>query len=208
MTTPATAVRPLTIDIHFNIDEPSKSAIYTDIKPERLQDVLEGWVRAQMGKGADSARPNDKSEYHITIQLDLSFDTYQTQSDTGNEGLTAGIVAEIFAHPDQYRILDLDQAPPSDKQLALVARKHGWTPEIARQKIERTQEILQVDPQDAVAFLLEQFLPNKIICDGCNVNLPHEHRCHGNRSVVRGERMDKPCQCLDCFVIGRLGLTS
>ncbi len=39
---------------------------------------------------------------------------------------------------------------------------------------------------------------DSVICDGCNVREPFEHRCHGYRSVVRGESTDKICECKDC----------
>ena len=205
MTTSSHAA-PLMIDSRWNRGDVLKTAVYTDIKPHLIQDTLETYIR--IGAVKDTKDTPRMREDECQIEIISLGDVFETMSNTGDLKLTAGIIGKIFADPYQYQILPLDQAPATDEQVVLVARKHGWTPEIARQKIERTQEILQVDPQDAVAFLLEQFLPNKIICDGCNVNLPHEHRCHGNRSVVRGERMDKPCQCLDCFVVDRLGLTS
>lgn len=38
----------------------------------------------------------------------------------------------------------------------------------------------------------------RVICDGCAVNPPHEHRCHGLRAYVNGEAMRRPCDCRDC----------
>lgn len=40
-----------------------------------------------------------------------------------------------------------------------------------------------------------------IICDGCNVRDPFEHRCHGSNSYVRGERVGLPCECWQCLEI-------
>lgn len=37
-----------------------------------------------------------------------------------------------------------------------------------------------------------------IICDGCNVNEPHEHKCHIHNIVVRGEFTDFNCECIPC----------
>jgi NTP pyrophosphatase (non-canonical NTP hydrolase) len=37
-----------------------------------------------------------------------------------------------------------------------------------------------------------------IICDGCNVRDPWEHRCHGSNAYVRGERTGLPCECHQC----------
>lgn len=41
------------------------------------------------------------------------------------------------------------------------------------------------------------------ICDGCNVNGNHEHRCHGNNIQIKGEPTDKKCECdfLTCKMI-------
>lgn len=39
----------------------------------------------------------------------------------------------------------------------------------------------------------------KIICDGCNVNPPWEHRCHGDRAMVLGEQTEFPCECPECL---------
>ena len=37
-----------------------------------------------------------------------------------------------------------------------------------------------------------------IICDGCNVNKPWEHRCHEENAYVGGEKTNKPCECAEC----------
>lgn len=39
---------------------------------------------------------------------------------------------------------------------------------------------------------------NKLICDGCNVRPPWEHRCHEGNAWVRGEKTGRPCQCDEC----------
>lgn len=39
----------------------------------------------------------------------------------------------------------------------------------------------------------------KLLCDGCKVNWPHEHRCHGtDRIRVNGELVTGPCECREC----------
>lgn len=90
-----------------------------------------------------------------------------------------------------------------------IAAKYGWSEEVTRAKIRKAQEILHlVHPIDAVEFLLAAIptIPNPVICDGCNVRSPWEHRCHGTRSVVQGEQTNKQCQCPDCFVVNELGV--
>jgi hypothetical protein len=88
-----------------------------------------------------------------------------------------------------------------------IAAKYGWSMEVAEAKIRRVQEILQLKHSiDAIEFLLATVL-NPIICDGCNVNPLWEHRCHGARSVVQGEQINRQCQCPDCFVVNELGIS-
>jgi hypothetical protein len=37
-----------------------------------------------------------------------------------------------------------------------------------------------------------------MICDGCNVREPHEHRCHEDRCTVDGEPVEGTCACAEC----------
>ena len=45
-----------------------------------------------------------------------------------------------------------------------------------------------------------RMLEAPIICDGCNVKPPFEHRCHGNRSVIAGKHTGQTCECKDCHL--------
>ena len=40
----------------------------------------------------------------------------------------------------------------------------------------------------------------QILCDGCNVRSPHEHRCHGTDGpiTVRGDSINAGCRCEPC----------
>lgn len=45
----------------------------------------------------------------------------------------------------------------------------------------------------------KKLLIGNIICDGCNVREPHEHRCHGQGPImVQGDRQDIACECEPC----------
>jgi hypothetical protein len=81
----------VTVDIFYNANT-SRFVIKTNARKERVADILDDYLEAQTGKGADHSEPNKKSEYHITIKLDLSDDTFYVTSDTGNYSLTCGIV--------------------------------------------------------------------------------------------------------------------
>lgn len=79
--------------------------IKSNIKPERIQEVLEDYVRSQMGSGEQSDRNyNAKEIYTITLGLDLSDDTFTTSSDTGNEVLTLGIVMDVLKNFGSVKI--------------------------------------------------------------------------------------------------------
>lgn len=64
----------------------------SDIKPERRADVVEDFLRSQMGEGADPNPATEQDQYHIRLMLDLSDDTFRVEYDTGNKGLREGIL--------------------------------------------------------------------------------------------------------------------
>jgi|GEM_PF-4382766 len=91
--------------------------------------------------------------------------------------------------------------------LKLVGEKYAWEPEVARQKIARAQELLKLKTvDDAISYLAFEHIPGRslVICDGCSVELPFEHRCHQELARVNGEHVGKPCQCAVCFVAENL----
>src|SRR3989344_9252547 len=94
-----------------------------------------------------------------------------------------------------------EQVP--ERALAFLGRKYGLDEENTRAMVRRTGEILCIDSTNAVTFMVSTILnPSQVtICDGCKVRKPFEHRCHGSRSMVRGEQSGKPCQCLEGFEI-------
>jgi hypothetical protein len=85
----------ITLDITFDINEPEKSIIKTNAKREVVLEILEDWLYCQMGQGKDNSKPIKKDFYSIKIFLDLSDDSFSTVSDTGNEGLTCGIIMHL-----------------------------------------------------------------------------------------------------------------
>lgn len=45
---------------------------------------------------------------------------------------------------------------------------------------------------------MSQRSDDPLICDGCAVASPHEHRCHGLNAHVMGENTGQSCECLAC----------
>lgn len=68
----------------------------TTVKSEMRTEVLESFIRSQIGAGEDDRKPVDREVYHITIHLDLADDSFRVQHDCGNMALVTGIVMEIF----------------------------------------------------------------------------------------------------------------
>lgn len=102
-------------------------------------------------------------------------------------------------------------------QFALGANNLGLADNIAQiwktleQARERVVELREVryNPTDRTRTFIIKTLPlsaekvtdaKPIICDGCNVRHPFEHRCHGSRAMVMGRQTNRSCQCTDCAV--------
>ncbi len=113
------------------------------------------------------------------------------------------ILDNILSLIPQPPTITINQIPePLSK---IILERLGWNEEEAKLKILRTQEILGLDVNEAIRFLLYEVITGVkiVICDGCDVEQPFEHRCHNERAVVRGEQKDEKCLCVNCF-IGRL----
>ena len=95
------------LKINFNLNEPDKTVIKTNARKEAISEILEAWLSCQVGQGKDSREPNRKDEYEIVIKLDLSDDTFFTNSDTGNKSLTCGLVMNVFNRLDQITVTTL-----------------------------------------------------------------------------------------------------
>ncbi|MBI1999230.1 MAG: hypothetical protein HYS74_01070 [Parcubacteria group bacterium] len=95
------------LEIYFDINNPEKTVIKTNAKEEALEEILEAWLYCQIGQGKDESKPNRQDTYKIKIQLDLSDDTFYTNSNTGNKGLTCGIIMDVFKRLGQIEVLNL-----------------------------------------------------------------------------------------------------
>ncbi|OGN02310.1 MAG: hypothetical protein A2655_03795 [Candidatus Yanofskybacteria bacterium RIFCSPHIGHO2_01_FULL_43_42] len=97
----------IVLKINFNLNRPDKTVIKTNAKREAISEILGAWLSCQIGQGKDNREPNRKDEYEIVIKLDLSDDTFFTDSDTGNKGLTCGLVGDVFNRLDQVTVANL-----------------------------------------------------------------------------------------------------
>lgn len=79
------------INITYDLDS-NKCSFQTNLKQERIREVLEDFLRLQIGAGEDHSPTNELEKYHINITLDLTNDTFYPTDDCGNLGLRDGIV--------------------------------------------------------------------------------------------------------------------
>ena len=69
--------------------------VVSEIKREKIQEVLDTLIRSQIGAGGGDSKPKDRDIYTIEIDLDLSEDIFNVKSDTGNKSLTTGILMDL-----------------------------------------------------------------------------------------------------------------
>lgn len=98
----------ITLDIFYDVNHPEKTVIRTNAKKEALEEILEAWLQDQMGRGKDESPPEQRDLYRIMIGLNLDGDRFRVVSDTGNKGLTTGIVMDVFRNLSTICV-----APPS-----------------------------------------------------------------------------------------------
>jgi hypothetical protein len=85
----------LFIDITFPISEREQFKIDTNVKDDKIADVISEFLRSQIGAGRDENEPHVREVYRIRLELDLADDSFTTYSDTGNKGLRDGILMEV-----------------------------------------------------------------------------------------------------------------
>ena len=93
----------VTIEIEYDIVNDSfKWGPKTNVKKNAMSEVLEGYIRTQIGAGEDKSEPEKKDVYHIELNLDLSDDSFRVSHDCGNEGLLLGIMCKALNKSMEY----------------------------------------------------------------------------------------------------------
>lgn len=98
--------------LRHDYKDPAKSCIYTNAKPEAVDEILENYLLDKIGsgRGKEASRDHEVRDlYTIKIGLCLEDDSFGTEADTGNWGLTVGIVMGFLTKPPfpKDRIFDL-----------------------------------------------------------------------------------------------------
>ena len=86
----------LNIKVVFPIGNPAGFKIETDVKDERVAELISDFLREQIGAGADSTPPDERDLYTIHLQLDLDGDVWYCKHDCGNLGLRDGILMDVM----------------------------------------------------------------------------------------------------------------
>lgn len=84
----------LTTVIKYNLKEHT-FLVKSEVKKESVPEVIENWLRSQIGKGKDESKPRKQDVYTITLTIDLEDDSFEITTDTGNKSLTTGILMEL-----------------------------------------------------------------------------------------------------------------
>ena len=80
------------LDMSFDMKTDVLTIEDTNVRRDYIDELLSDWVRNQMGRGEDNSPAVERDVYRIRIDVDLSDDTFRARADTGNKGLTAGII--------------------------------------------------------------------------------------------------------------------
>ncbi len=97
------------VQIKYNMSEPRGTVIRTNVKQDVVKDVLVAWLLDQVGGGLirDLRGSDKKNEYNVSIKFDLIDGNFYISSDTGDSGLTVGIVAYVSQNLDKFQISSL-----------------------------------------------------------------------------------------------------
>jgi len=91
--------------IEFNYDVVNDVIVWgpeTNVRKEALSEVLEGYIRTQIGAGEDTGDPVQRNVYHLRLTLDVSDDSFRMSHDCGNEGLCLGIVLQALRETERF----------------------------------------------------------------------------------------------------------
>jgi len=93
----------LFVDVTYPFENPNSFTIQSNVKTEKVPDILADYFHSIIGDGKTDKRPYvEKDVYHIGLVLTMADggDTYTVYSDTGNTGLTIGILMDVIKRLD------------------------------------------------------------------------------------------------------------
>lgn len=84
------------IEMTFTIKDES-TTIRTNAKHDKVIDLLEDYLHAQVGSGKDATPMVELDVYNISIGVELGEDSWGSSHNCGNKGLRDGIIMRILA---------------------------------------------------------------------------------------------------------------
>jgi len=84
-----------TMDITYDIQK-DEFDIKGDLNPNGQAEVLDSFIRSQIGAGEDPNPAIERDQYHIKLQWFPDIDEIRSEYDTGNKGLRDGILMELL----------------------------------------------------------------------------------------------------------------
>jgi hypothetical protein len=92
----------IVMEIYYPLDTPKEFRIKTNAKTEVVADLVGTYIQdCCIGRGVDETPANEQDEYRIVIGLQLSDDSWGITSNTGNKGLTTGILMAVMKMLDE-----------------------------------------------------------------------------------------------------------
>ncbi len=81
----------LTLDLRYDINS-DQFKVGGNVNRNGITELVETFLRGQMGAGKDDSKPNEKDVYHIQLRWYPENDRIEVSCDTGNKGLRDGIL--------------------------------------------------------------------------------------------------------------------
>ena len=83
------------IELKYDIKK-DEFSVNSDMKKDKIADIVSEFIRSQMGKGEDRTEANILDIYKITMYLDLSSDVFRCSHNCENLGLRDGILLDFI----------------------------------------------------------------------------------------------------------------
>ena len=81
----------LRVQVDWN-SQTNEFKISGDCNNEGSSEIIENWIRSQIGAGKDESKPDIRKVYTIQIWCNLSDDSFSIKSNCGNKSLRDGIL--------------------------------------------------------------------------------------------------------------------
>ena len=82
--------------ITYPMEKPEEFSIKTNIKPDKVEEILTEYLHSKVGSGVDPSPRTEKDVYTIKIGLALAEDEWACEHDCGNKGLREGILMNVL----------------------------------------------------------------------------------------------------------------